>query len=155
MRSLITVYVDNKFGVLTRVSSLFMRKSFNIDSLTVGETDDPKYSQINISLESSEYDRDQVVNQLYKLYNVKKVELNILENQFEREMMLLKVKNSPETQNELMSAADSYKARVLEADEKEMCVELTGEPLMLKAFLEAMKPFGILKMRRTGVVSIE
>ena len=93
MKSVIAVYVENKYGVLTRVAGLFMRRGFNIDSLTVGETEDPKYSRITITLNGDEYVREQLINQLKKLYNVKKVKLLSDESSVERELMIMKVIN--------------------------------------------------------------
>ena len=73
MRSVIAVYVENKYGVLARVSGMFMRRGFNIDSLTVGETDDPNFSRITVTLNGDDYAREQLVHQLYKIHNVKSV----------------------------------------------------------------------------------
>ena len=81
-RFVIAMYVENKYGVLTRVCGLFMRKGFNIDSLTVGETDDPNYSRITITLHGDEYARVQLVNQLRKLHNIKKVKVLTPESSF-------------------------------------------------------------------------
>ena len=91
-RYVIAVYVENKYGVLARVSGLFMRRGFNIDSLTVGETDDPRFSRITITLNGDEYVRDQLVNQLKKLHNIKQVKVLEPGTSFERELMLIKVK---------------------------------------------------------------
>ena len=87
----IAVYVENKFGVLTRVTSMFTRRGFNIDALTVGETECPEYSRITISLSGDGYAREQLINQLRKLYNVKKVEV-LDEDCIQRELMLIKVR---------------------------------------------------------------
>ena len=106
MRSVIAVYVENKYGVLTRVAGLFMRRGFNIDSLTVGETEDHDYSRITIALNGDEYIREQLINQLNKLHNVKKVKLLDNEGSVERELMIMKVKNTPETRSEIMAAAE-------------------------------------------------
>lgn len=155
MRSVIAVYVENKYGVLTRVSGLFMRKGFNIDSLTVGETDDPSFSRITITLNGDDYAREQLINQLKKLYNVKQVKLLAPETSVERELMLIKVKNTPENRNEIIAAAEIYRAKVIDYTTDAMCVEVTGEPSKIKAFIEVMKPLGIIEMCRTGVVSLE
>lgn len=155
MRSVIAVYVENKYGVLTRVSGLFMRKGFNIDSLTVGETDDPKFSRITITLNGDDYAREQLVNQLKKLHNVKQVKLLNGDNSVERELMLIKVRTTPENRSEIMAAAEIYRAKVIDYTTDAMCVEVTGEPSKIKAFIEVMKPLGIVEMCRTGVVSLE
>ena len=155
MRSVIAMYVENKYGVLTRVSGLFMRKGFNIDSLTVGETDDPNYSRITITLNGDEYAREQLINQLKKLFNVKQVKLLESGTSVERELMLIKVRNTPENRSEVMAAAEIYRAKIIDYTTDAMCVEVTGEPSKIKAFIEVVKPLGIIEMCRTGVVSLE
>ena len=154
-RFVIAVYVENKYGVLTRVSGLFMRKGFNIDSLTVGETDDPAYSRITITLRGDEYAREQLINQLKKLFNVKQVKLLEGENTVEREMALIKVSNNPHNRSEIMAAAEISRAKIIDYTTDAMCVEITGEPSKINAFIEVMKPLGIVEMCRTGVVALE
>lgn len=155
MRNVIAVYVENKYGVLTRVAGLFMRRGFNIDSLTVGETDNPAYSRITITLNGDEFTREQLINQLKKLHNVKKVKLLKDETSVERELMILKVKNTPESRNEIMAAAEIYRAKIIDYTTNSLCVEVTGEPSKINAFLEVMKPLEIIEMCRTGVVALE
>ena len=155
MQSIIAVYVENKYGVLTRVSGLFMRKGFNIDSLTVGETDDPKFSRMTITLNGDDYAREQLINQLKKLHNVKQVKLLKQNSSVERELMLVKVKNTPENRNEIMAAADIYRAKIIDYTTDTMCVEVTGEPNKIDAFIKVMEPLGIIEMCRTGVVALE
>ena len=154
-RFVIAVYVENKYGVLTRVSGLFMRRGFNIDSLTVGETDDPGYSRITITISGDDYICEQIINQLKKLHNVKKVKL--LENGMavERELMLLKVSNTPENRAEVMAAAEIYRAKIIDYKTDTMCVEVTGEPSKIDAFIGVMRPLGIVEMCRTCVVALE
>ena len=155
MRSVIAVYDENKYGVLARVSGMFMRRGFNIDSLTVGETDDPNFSRITVTLNGDDYAREQLVHQLYKLHNVKRVKLLDSENAVERELMLIKVKNTPENRSEVIAATEIYRAKIIDYTTDSMCVEVTGEPSKIKAFIEVMKPLGIVEMCRTGVVSLE
>ena len=155
MRSVIAVYVENKYGVLARVSGLFMRKGFNIDSLTVGETEDPEYSRITITLNGDDYAREQLINQLKKLHNVKKVKLLEDHSSVERELMLVKVRTTPENRSEIMAAAEIYRAKIVDYTTEAMCVEVTGEPNKINAFIEVMKPLGIIEMCRTGVVALE
>ena len=155
MRLVIAVYVENKFGVLARVSGLFMRKGFNIDSLTVGETDDPHYSRITVTLNGDEYVRDQLVNQLKKLVNVRQVKVLPSDGSVERELMMLKVKNNPANRSEIMAAAEIFRAKIIDYTTDTICVEVTGEPSKIKAFIEVMKPLGIVEMCRTGVVALE
>ena len=155
MRSVIAVYVENKYGVLARVSGLFMRRGFNIDSLTVGETDEPDYSRITVTLNGDDYAREQLINQLKKLHNVKQVKLLDANASVERELMLLKVRNTPENRNEIMAAAEIYRAKIIDYTVDAMCVEVTGEPSKINAFISVMKPLGIIEMCRTGVVALE
>ena len=155
MRSVIAIYVENKYGVLTRVAGLFMRRGFNIDTLTVGETEDPNYSRITITMNGDSHARDQVMGQLKKLFNVKQVKLLSDGSSVERELMLVKVRNSPETRSEIMAAAEIYRAKIIDYTTDSMCVEVTGEPTKLNAFIEVMKPLGIVEMCRTGVVALE
>ena len=154
-RFVIAAYVENKYGVLTRGSGLFMRKGFNIDSLTVGETDDPAYSRITITHRGDDYAKEQLINQLKKLYNVKNVVLLEHDKTVERELMLVKVKNSPENRSEVMAAAQVYRAKIIDYNPKTLCVEVTGEPSKIDAFIEVVKPLGIIEMCRTGVVALE
>lgn len=142
-RFVIAAYVENKYGVLTRVSGLFMRKGFNIDSLTVGETDDPAYSRITITHRGDDYAKEQLINQLKKLYNVKNVVLLEHDKTVERELMLVKVKNSPENRSEVMAAAQVYRAKIIDYNPKTLCVEVTGEPSKIDAFIEVVKPLEI------------
>lgn len=155
MRSVIAVYVENKYGVLTRVAGLFMRRGFNIDSLTVGETEDHDYSRITITLNSDEYVREQLINQLKKLHNVKQVKLLSGDSSVERELLLIKVKNTAENRNEIMAAAEVFRAKVIDYNTDTMCIEVTGEPSKIKAFIDVMKPIGIVEMCRTGVVALQ
>lgn len=150
----IAVYVENKFGVLTRVTSMFTRRGFNIDALTVGETESPEYSRITISLSGDGYAREQLINQLRKLINVKKVE--VLENDcIKRELMLIKIENRRENRMDVHIACDAYRAKVVDYTNDGMCIEVTGDPSKIDAFIELMKPYGIIEMCRTGIVALE
>lgn len=150
----IAVYVENKFGVLTRVTSMFTRRGFNIDALTVGETECPEYSRITISLSGDGYAREQLINQLRKLYNVKKVEV-LDSDSIKRELMLIKVKNSSETRPDIMSAVEVYRAKVIDYTTDSLCIEITGDPTKIDAFVRLMQPYGIIEMCRTGVVALD
>ena len=151
----IAVYVENKFGVLTRVTSMFTRRGFNIDALTVGETESPAYSRITISLSGDGYAREQLINQLRKLFNVKKVE--VLEDScIQRELMLIKVRNCAEHRAEVLSAVDVYRAKVIDYTVDEMCIEITGDPSKIDAFVKLMMSYDlIIEMCRTGIVALE
>ena len=151
----IAVYVENKFGVLTRVTSMFTRRGFNIDALTVGETECPEYSRITISLSGDGYAKEQLINQLRKLFNVKKVEVLEEEEAIKRELALVKIKNNKDTRGDVLSAVEVYRAKVIDYTLDEMCVEITGDPSKIDAFIKLMIPFGIIEMCRTGIVALE
>lgn len=151
----IAVYVDNKFGVLTRVTSMFTRRGFNIDTLTVGETESPEYSRITISLSGDGYAKEQLINQLRKLHNVKKLELLEEEDMIKRELMLIKIKNTAETRADVMAAVQVYRAKIVDFTTDAMCIEVTGSSDKIDAFVKVMMPLGIIEMCRTGVVALE
>ena len=151
----IAVYVENKFGVLTRVTSMFTRRGFNIDALTVGETECPEYSRITISLSGDGYAKEQLINQLRKLINVKKVEVLEEDEAIKRELALVKIKNNKDTRGDVLSAVEVYRAKVIDYTLDEMCVEITGDPSKIDAFIKLMIPYGIIEMCRTGIVALE
>ena len=152
---IIAVFVDNKAGVLTRVTSMFTRRGFNIDALTVGETESPEYSRITISLSGDGYAREQLINQMKKLFNVKKVEVLEDSESIRRELMLIKVKNTSATRSDILSAVDVFRAKVIDYGTEAMCIEITGEPSKIDAFVQLMVPYGILEMCRTGIVALD
>ena len=151
----IAFYVENRFGVLTRVTSMFTRRGFNIDALTVGETESPEYSRITITMSGDGYARDQMINQLRKLFNVKKVEVLEKNTSIDRELMLLKVKNSAENRQEIMSVVDIFRCKIIDYAVDALCIEVTGEPSKIDAFVQLMKPFGIIELCRTGIVALD
>ncbi len=150
----IAVYVDNQAGVLTRVTAMFTRRGFNIDALTVGETERREYSRITISMRGDDNAKEQLINQLKKLLVVKKVE--VLEDEpIKRELMLIKVENRSENRSDIMTAVDVFRASVIDYSTQSMCIEVTGQPSKIDAFVKLMQPFGILEMCRTGIVALE
>ena len=150
----IAVYVDNKAGVLTRVTAMFTRRNFNIDTLTVGETESSEYSRITITMNGDDYVKEQLINQLKKLYVVKKVEV-LKDEPIKRELMLIKVQNKSENRSDIMTAVDVFRANVIDYSPESMCIEVTGNPSKIDAFVKLMQPFGILEMCRTGVVALD
>ena len=151
---IISVYVDNTIGVLTKVTSLFTRRRFNIDSLTVGETERPEYSRITITMIGDEYAREQLINQLKKLHVVKKV--RVLDGEpIQRELMLIKVYNKAKDRSDIMTAVEVFRANVVDYSPKAMCIEVTGSSSKMDAFIKLMQPFGILEMCRTGIVALD
>ncbi len=150
----LAVYVDNKAGVLTRVSSMFTRRGFNIDAITSGDTDHPEYSRITIVMSGDEYVQEQIINQLKKLHVVKKVQV-LDDEPIKRELMLIKVSNKVKNRSEIMTAVDVFRASVIDYSPEAMCIEVTGSPSKMDAFVKLMQPFGILEMCRTGIVALD
>jgi len=154
-RYVIAILVDNAPGILTRVASMFNRRGFNIDSLTVSETENPKYSRITISLTGDQSIAKQIIKQLNKLYNVKEVEVMEKEASVYRELALIKLRNAKETRQEILSAVDIFRSKIVDFSPETLCVEITGETSKIEAFISLVEPLGILEMCRTGVVAIE
>ena len=152
---ILAILVDNHFGVLTRVTSLFSRRCFNIDSLTVGETEDPDTSRITVAVRGDEYVKEQIMKQLSKLHNVKGVEIMLPEKTVCRELLLIKVRTSPQTKQDVMDAVTVFRGNIIDYTASSVCVEMTGETSKTKAFIELMSQYGIIEMCRTGVVSLE
>ncbi len=153
-RFVIAVYVENKFGVLTRVTGMFTRRGFNIDALAVGETESADFSRITITFTGDNYAKEQLIHQLNKLHNVKKVDV-LDDDCIKRQLMLLKVSYNSQTRAEILAATEVYRAKVIDYTTGEMCIEVTGDPSKIDAFIALMKPFGILEMCRTGIVALE
>ena len=151
---IIAVYVENKSGVLTRVTGMFTRRGFNIDTLTVGATEREEFSRITICMRGDKYVQEQIIHQLKKLLVVKKVEL-IEEEPIQRELMLIKVSNDAQYRSDIMTAVDVFRASVIDYSTDGMCIEVTGSPSKIDAFVKLMQPFGILEMCRTGIVALD
>lgn len=151
---IISILVQNNFGVLTRVSSLFSRRGFNIDSLTVGETHDPKYSRMTITTTGDEYIKDQMIKQLAKLYEVKEIQLMSPDSTVTRELMLVKINAEGENRTKILDAITVFKAKAVDLTPETIGVEITGELSKLNAFLEYVKPYGIIDLCRTGITAM-
>lgn len=151
----IACLVNNSAGVLTRVSSMFTRRGFNINSLAVGPTEDPECSRITISVNGDEAIRSQCIKQLRKLYDVKEVKEMVSEERVSRELALIKLKNTPETRADIVSAVDIFRCKIIDFSPNTLCVEITGEPTKINAFIAVVEPYGILEMCRTGIVALQ
>lgn len=151
----IAAFVENKSGVLMRVTSMFNRRGFNIDTLTVGETESPEYSRITLTFSGSQEDLQQLVSQLQKLYNVKKVEVISPELGIRRELLLIKVKHTSQTRGDLRDAIEIFKAKIVDYSADAMTLEVTGDTTKIDNFIDNMKPFGVIEMCRTGIVALE
>jgi acetolactate synthase I/III small subunit len=151
----IGIIVSNQFGVLTRVSGLFARRGFNIDSLTVGETGDPLFSRMTITATGDDYTKEQIVKQLSKLHDVKKIEIMMQKDTVIRELLLIKIKATQENRSNILEAVSVFRAKVVDFNSDSISVEITGEESKLSAFIDYAGSFGILEICRTGVTAMK
>ncbi len=151
----IAVLVKNEFGVLNRVTSMFRRRRFNIDSLTVSETETESYSRITLSSRGDTVAKKQLIDQLYKLPDVCSIKEIDNENSVSCELLLIKLKNTPEVRDEIKTAADAFKAELVDYTHESMILQLTGSSRRIDSFIGFIRDFDILELCRTGVVSLE
>ena len=151
----ISVLVSNISGVLSRVSGMFTRRGFNIDSLTVGETESSGFSRITIAFPGNSEIKNQIFQQLKKLHDIKEVEVLDKEETVIRELLLIKVKNSPEVRQDIMTAVEIFRSKIVDYSSTALICELTGETSKIDAFIDLVKPYGIMEMCRTGIVAIQ
>jgi acetolactate synthase I/III small subunit len=154
MRHVISLLVENEFGVLARIAGLFSGRGFNIESLCVGETLDPTVSTMTLVTRGDDQIIEQVLKQLNKLISVIKV-VDLLEKEFvEREMVLVKVTANRETREEILQIADIFRAKVIDVGTKTYTLEITGDDKKINAVLLLLKPLGIKELVRTGRVAM-
>ena len=154
MRHTISVHVENKPGALMRVSSMFARRGFNIESLAVGPTERPDVSRITMRVDCEQHSLEQIEKQMHKLVNVLRVtELEPGES-VERELALIKVAALPEKRAELMALADVFHARVADLGADAMIFEVVGTPEDIDSFEELVRPHGVKELVRTGRVGL-
>lgn len=155
MRHTISVLVENKFGVLTRVAGMFSGRGFNIDSLNVAPTNDASLSRITAVLKGDEAQLDLCIKQLRKLVNVVEV-IDFKEGQaVGRELVLVKVKASAQNRSEVVQIADIFRAKIVNLTHENLIIELTGTDDKIAALLDMLEPFGILELARTGRLALK
>lgn len=154
-KHIITVLVNNHSGVLTRVSGLFARRGYNIDSLAVCNTEDENYSRMTIVSQGDDMTIKQVIKQLDKLVDVIKINELDADGAVSRELALIKVKVSPKERPEIETTCRVYKAKIIDLSPESVVVELTGDPGKIDGFLKIVKPYGIIEMVRTGLNALE
>ncbi len=154
MRHTLSVLVENKHGVLARVAGMFARRGYNIDSLTVGVTEDPSISRMTIVVRGEEEVLEQVTKQLNKLIDVIRVTDLKAEDTVEREMALFKVSSDAGNRSEIMQIVDIFRARIIDVSQKSMIVEVTGDETKIEAIEQLLRPFGIKEMARTGKIAL-
>ncbi|HQC51693.1 MAG TPA: acetolactate synthase small subunit [Lentisphaeria bacterium] len=150
----ISMLVNNEAGVLTRVSGLFARRGFNIDSLSVGVTEQAGLSRITITAHGDDYIKDQIIKQLAKLQDVKVVKLMPFNNSVMRELLLIKVQADRDTRSSLLEAASVFRAKIVDLKSDSVTLEITGERSKCEAFVEYLRPYGIVELCRTGLTAI-
>ena len=153
MRHTISVLVENKFGVLARVSGMFSGRGFNIDTLNVAPTHDASLSRITAVLKGDDSALDLCIKQLRKLVNVVDV-VDFTEGQaVSRELVLIKVKADSKTRSEIMQISDIFRTKIVNVAHDSLIIEMTGDDAKVSAFLKLIEPFGILELARTGALA--
>jgi acetolactate synthase-1/3 small subunit len=154
MKHTIAVIVENKSGVLTRIAGLFSRRSFNIESLSVGATDNPDYSRMTLSVQGDEVVLEQVIKQLSKLINVIRVSELSPDESIERELAIIKVSADKENRSEIMQLVSVFRANIIDVSARSMIIEVTGDEQKIDALVLLLRQFGIKELARTGKVSM-
>ena len=150
----LSILVENKPGVLTRIAGLFARRGFNIDTLAVGPTDDPAVSRITLTVDGALHPIDQVTKQLHKLVNVIKIRDLEPRETLAREMALFKVSADGQARGEIMQLAEIFRARIIDVSGRTVTIEVTGTADKIEAFELMVRPFGLVEMVRTGEIAI-
>ena len=154
MQRVLSVLVENESGVLTRIAGLFSRRGFNIESLTVGPTENPAYSRMTITVNANSYAVEQITKQLHKLINVIKI-TDLTETSFvDRELALIKVSSSASTRSEIIQIADLFRGHIVDVAEDVLIVEVTGDQGKINAIVHLLNKFGIKEIARTGRVAL-
>ena len=154
MKHTLSVLVENKPGVLTRVAGLFARRGFNIDSLAVGESEDPALSRMTITIDGAEQPIDQVTKQLHKLINVVKIRDLDPKGMVAAELLFVKVAAEGEKRTEVLQIAEIFRAKIVDVDRRVVTLRVVGTADKLEAMLELLKPLGILEVVRTGLIAV-
>ena len=142
----VAILVNNQFGVLNRVTSMFRRRAFNITSLTVSETESEEFSRITVQSEGDGIKKEQLINQLYKLPDIVSVKELSNEETVNRELLLIKIKNSSETREDVRSASDAYEGKVVDYTKESIMIQMIGDSRKIDNFVHLMKEFGILEI---------
>ncbi len=155
MKHTISILVENHAGVLSRISGLFSRRSFNIDSLAVGVTDDPTVSRITIIVNGDEYTVEQVTKQLNKMVDVIKLKQLDSNNDICRELLLIKVRCNAKNRSDLIDIAQLMQAKISDLSSNSFTLELSDTPQRLALMEEMLRPYGILEEVRTGAIALQ
>jgi acetolactate synthase-1/3 small subunit len=151
----LSVLVENHSGVLSKVSGLFSRRGYNIDSLSVGTTEDPTISRITIVVYGDNAIIEQIIKQLNKLVDVIKVLILSHDDAVYREIALIKVKANSKVRSSIIEIVNIFRANIIDVNEESMIVEITGDDQKLSALVELLRPFGIIELIRTGLTALQ
>ncbi len=153
-RKVFQLLVDNQAGVLSRISGLFSRRGYNIESITAGTTSNPKYTRITIVANGDEAILDQIEKQVGKLIDVRKVWELEPESSVYRELILIKIRAADTQRQAIVSVTDIFRAKIIDVDIDSMIIELTGNQSKIDAFLNLLKGYEILEIARTGIAGL-
>lgn len=153
-RKVLSVLVDNTSGVLNRIAGLFSRRGYNIDSLTVGETENSKYSRMTIVVKGDDQILEQIVKQISKLEDVKRVDVLESGSSVVRELILVKIKTNPTQRQQVISMTEIFRANIVDVAKDSLMIEITGGPSKISAFLSLLSDFEILELVRTGITGL-
>lgn len=154
-RFTVAILVNNQFGVLNRVTSMFRRRQFNIISLAVSETESTEFSRITIQSEGDDIVKQQLINQLYKLPDVRSVQEFDPDEAVSRELLLIKIVNTPDTRSAITVATDAYEGKVVDYTKDSIMIQMVGDSRKINNFVNLMRDFEILEICRTGIISLE
>jgi len=154
MKHILSVLVENKPGVLARVSGLFSRRGFNIDSLAVGPTENPDISRMTIVVDADNIKLEQVTKQLHKLVNVLKISDLEPKESVQRELVLIKVNASPNMRAEIVETANIFRANIIDVSKSTLTIEITGTADKIQALEDLLRPYGIKELVRTGKIAL-
>ncbi len=155
MRHIISILVENKFGVLARIAGMFSGRGFNIETLNVGPMLDDRFSRITATIIGDSDALEQAMKQVNKLINVIDVTEFSSGQATERELVMLKVSADPTKRSEVMQVCDIFRAKIIDVAAESLNIEMTGNANKVKAFLNLVEPYGILEMARTGNVALK
>jgi acetolactate synthase I/III small subunit len=153
-KHILSLLVENKPGVLTRIAGLFARRGFNIDTLAVGPTDDERLSRVTLTLDGAAHPIDQVTKQLHKLVEVLKIRDLDPDDTVARELALFKVNADSAIRGEVMQISEIFRGKIIDVSKRSMIVEVTGTDDKIEAFERMVRPFGLIEMVRTGEIAI-
>ncbi len=153
-KHVLSILVENKPGVLTRIAGLFARRGFNIDTLAVGPTDDDAISRMTLTLDGALHPIDQVTKQLHKLVNVLKIRDLEPRDTVTRELALFKISADGAARAEVLGVVEIYRGKVVDVTRRSVVIEMTGTHDKIEAFEKLIRPFGLVEMARTGEIAI-